>query len=141
MIRAALVTHGPLGEAMRLTAERIVGRIESLDVLSNAEHSAESLLALLRDRTGAHADGGADAGAGGDAGAAPDEPLFLFADLYGGGPCFACEALRRERPATWVFTGVNLPMLIDFLHNRDRMAAPELAERLLKKGREGIQCH
>jgi mannose/fructose-specific phosphotransferase system component IIA len=36
-------------------------------------------------------------------------------------------------------TGVNLPVLIDYLHNRDQVPVAELAERLLKKGQESLR--
>jgi mannose/fructose-specific phosphotransferase system component IIA len=38
-----------------------------------------------------------------------------------------------------IVTGVNLPLLLDYLHNRDHSDAVSLAERLKQKGRESIR--
>ena len=38
-----------------------------------------------------------------------------------------------------IVTGVNLPLLLDYLHNRDRFPVGELAERLQLKGRDSIR--
>ena len=38
-----------------------------------------------------------------------------------------------------IVTGVNLPMLLDYLHNRERFGLVELAERLQTKARESIR--
>jgi mannose/fructose-specific phosphotransferase system component IIA len=38
-----------------------------------------------------------------------------------------------------LITGINLPVLIDYLHNRDRFTVDDLAERLSRKGQESIR--
>jgi mannose/fructose-specific phosphotransferase system component IIA len=40
-----------------------------------------------------------------------------------------------------VVTGINLPLLLDYLHNRDEYGAMALADRLIQKGRESIRLH
>ena len=44
----------------------------------------------------------------------------------------------RQRDVA-IVTGVNLPTLLDYLHNRDQYAVWDLAERLQKKGQESIR--
>ena len=54
--------------------------------------------------------------------------------------CHICGAsVARKRGEILVLTGVNLPVLIDYLHNRDQVPVAELAERLLKKGQESLR--
>lgn len=121
--RAILVTHGALGAELKKTAEAIVGSTEGLFVISNSDCSLEGLGAQIEQLL-----------------AGDDGPVFLFVDLFGGSCSFACDALRRRRGQTFLLSGVNLPMLLDFLHNRDRVPAADLAVRLVTKGREGIQA-
>ena len=40
-----------------------------------------------------------------------------------------------------VVTGLNLPLFLDYLHNRESHGAAELAERLQQKGRDSIRLH
>jgi mannose/fructose-specific phosphotransferase system component IIA len=68
----------------------------------------------------------------------PDGGL-VFTDLWGGS-CHVCGAsAARGRGHVIVLSGLNLPTLIDYLHNRDQMNVEALAERLLQKGRESIR--
>lgn len=119
-----LVTHGTLGEELLRTSESILGPQGAVEVISNSGTSLESLSDRVRSLVSGH----------------PERPVFLFVDLLGGSCGHACQEIRRLHPETIVVTGVNLPMLLEFLHNRDRVGIPELKERLLKKGRDGITC-
>ena len=45
----------------------------------------------------------------------------------------------RGRGAIVLISGLNLPTLLDYLHNRDQLGVAELAERLLQRGRDSIR--
>ena len=47
--------------------------------------------------------------------------------------------MARAHGEIVVVTGLNLPTLLDFLHNRDRFGVVELAERLRAKGQDSIR--
>ena len=119
-----LVTHGGLGRELVRTAETILGPQANVECVSNSGASLEGLSEwvrkLIEDR---------EAG-----------PVYLFVDLRGGSCGHVCQEVRRMRPDTAVFTGVNLPMLLEFFHYRDRVSDAELRSRLMAKGRDGIQC-
>lgn len=122
VVRAVLVTHGALGGELVRTAEAILGRQEGVAIVSNEGISLEGLVEALR----------AVAGAPG--------PVVFLVDLLGGSCGHACRALRVERGEdALVITGVNLPMLLEFFYHRDRVSFAELQERLLHKGRDGVQ--
>ncbi len=122
MVRAVLVTHGELGRELVRTVESIVGPQEEVHFVSNAGASLETLVARVREVIGEN--GG---------------PAVLFVDLLGGSCGHACRALLAQETASAVVSGVNLPMLLDFFCNRGRVPFDELKQRILQKGRDGVQ--
>jgi len=121
---ALLVTHGSVGDALLAAAEKIVGPIEGVTVLSNEGLSKDSLTAAVRERVRAF---GPEGG-------------LLFVDVAGGSCAQAALLVAaREAPGpTPVLSGVNLPMLLDFAHHRTTLDAPALARRLREKGQAAV---
>ena len=66
-------------------------------------------------------------------------PAILFTDLPTGSCGFVARRLARTTADLAVVSGVNLPVLIDFVMNREQ-PLPELVPRLLAKGRAAIDC-
>ena len=119
-----LVTHGSLGREMLRTAEEILGPQRGVVVISNTGASSDDLGRRIGEAI--------DESTGGAA--------FLFVDLLGGSCGQVCQEAIRRRPGMVVFSGVNLPMFLEFLHHRERVDRGELRQRILRKGRDGIQC-
>ena len=121
---ALLVTHGHVGDALLEAAERIVGKLEDVSVLSNDGLSRDTLTAAVSERVRKF---GAQGG-------------LLFVDVAGGSCAQAALLVAaREAPGpTPVLCGVNLPMLLDFSHHRDTLDARALAERLREKGQAAV---
>jgi PTS system mannose-specific IIA component len=122
MIRAVLVTHGRLGAELLRACETILGPQEGVEILSNEGCSLDDLAGDLASRL---PEGG--------------ERVYMFVDLLGGSCTLACQEVRRTHPEVVCYSGVNLPMILEFLYYRDRVPAQELEARLLEKGRAGIQ--
>ncbi len=66
------------------------------------------------------------------------EGVIIFADLYGGSCALVCGRVQRKHPDIPVITGFNLPLLIDFVFQRERLLS-EIVDRLIDRGREGIK--
>jgi len=121
-VPALIVTHADLAQALVRAAERVVGRIEDVTLLSNEGLSRDD----LEDAIEASIQGWTHGG-------------LLLTDFWGGS-CHTCGASAARRHGELVIvTGINLPLLLDYLYNRDRLSAPELAERLQQKGRDSIR--
>jgi PTS system mannose-specific IIA component len=124
MIRMLLVTHGDLGSELLSTAQLIVGPQDGVRVLSNKELSAESLSDALQKEL--HSYG--------------EDEVVVFVDVAGGSCLSACRVAQESLRIVKVISGVNLPMVLEFFHYRAKMPFDELVERILTKGKVGIQA-
>jgi PTS system mannose-specific IIA component len=123
-IPALLVTHADLGAALLRAVTRIYGPFEHVHVLSNEGLSRDQLETEIDDHVALWEQGG-----------------LILADFWGGS-CHLCGiAAARGHGDVVVVTGLNLPLLLDYLHNREKFAPRELAERLQQKGRDSIRVH
>jgi mannose PTS system EIIA component len=122
-IPALLVTHADLGSALLRAAAKVYGPVEEVEVLSNEGLSREQLEQEIEKRVGAWRGG------------------LILTDFWGGS-CHACGvAAARGHGDIVVVTGLNLPLLLDYLHNREEYEVDALAERLQRKGRDSIRLH
>jgi len=121
-VPALLVMHADLAAALLRAAEKLYGPVEDVAVLSNEELSRDDLERAIDARVSSWDHGG-----------------LVLTDVWGGS-CHQCGArAARGRGEVAVVTGLNLPILIDYLHNRDQVGVIDLAERLLKKGQASIR--
>ena len=120
-IRGIVVAHGSLAVGLVDAVHRICGAdADCLVPLSNMGLSPERLAEAI----------GQAAGPG---------PTIVFTDLIGGSCGFVAARLCRELPNLAAIGGVNLPLLLDFVHHR-QSPLPELLPRLLQRGRASICC-
>jgi PTS system mannose-specific IIA component len=121
-VPAVLVTHADLAAALLRAAERVYGPVEDLEVLSNEGLSRDALELEIERRVAHWPHGG-----------------LVLTDFWGGSCTLCGIAAARGRGEVVVVSGLNLPLLLDYLHNRDQFGAVALAERLQLKGREAIR--
>ncbi len=121
-VPAVLVMHGELGTALLHAAASVYGAIDDVQVVSNEGLDRAGIEARIAEAV-AHWRGGG----------------LVLTDFWGGS-CHTCAlAAARGHGEIRLITGVNLPMLIDYLHNRGLYAVDDLAERILQKGRDNIR--
>jgi mannose/fructose-specific phosphotransferase system component IIA len=122
VVPALLVMHADLASALLRAAEKVYGPIDGVRVLSNEGLSREGLEeAIEREVDGWHHGG------------------LVLTDFWGGS-CHTCGmAAARGHGEVVILTGVNLPALLDYLHNRERYPVVELGERLRQKAQDSIR--
>lgn len=122
-----ITTHGHAAEALRKTAEMIVGKQQNLVCLGFVPgENGELLLEKMRKAMTA-----LDTRRG----------LLVFIDLWGGTPFHAASALAGEYGCSDIVSGVNVPMLVETLMNReDSDNLEQLVQTALASGREGIRA-
>lgn len=113
-----IVAHADLAEAMVRAVEGISGVGGGLLAVSNARCTPETLRRRVQEAIG-------------------DRPAVIFVDLASGSCAFAGQKVAGELANVSVVTGVNLPMLLDFVFHRD-MPPERLAERVVGKGRNAL---
>jgi PTS system mannose-specific IIA component len=121
-VPALLVMHADLASALLRAAEQVTGPFDGVAVLSNEGLSGPELERRITEAVAPWTAGG-----------------LVLTDFWGGS-CHICGAAAvRGRGEVLLLTGINLPVLIDYLHNRDRFGVEDLAERLSRKGQESIR--
>lgn len=123
MLAGVIVTHAGLAEALRDAALHIAGDATDLEIVSNDGLSAEQLAERVRgvlDRRGG-------------------EGCIVFTDMGGGSCATASLLLIRNYPNARLVTGVNLPMLVDFVLRRADLDLDAMVKRLLQRGLSSIQ--
>ncbi len=119
ILRGVVVAHGGLGHALVAEAERISGQQGVLVAVSNADGDK----AEIEQRVAAAIGG---------------QSAVIFVDMPCGSCFFAAMHEARGHDEVRVVTGVNLPMLVDFLHNRTLPPAVGAA-RAAEKGTDAIR--
>lgn len=121
-VPAILVMHADLSAALLRAAEKVYGEIEGVDMLSNEGLSRDGLEEAITRCVTSWKSGG-----------------LVLTDFWGGS-CHVCgQRAARGQGEIIIVTGVNLPTLIDYLHNREAYGVAELAERLRQKGQDSIR--
>ena len=119
-VRGLIISHATLGEGLLEAVRRITGvGDEALLAVSNEGRGPDDLLEAIRSGSG------------------EDTPVILFTDMPAGSCGFAARKLAMQRASTACISGVNLPLLLEFVFHRE-LPLPELVERLVGVGRAGI---
>ncbi len=121
MIKGIIVAHGDLARAFLDTAEKILGKQEAVEVLSNVNLSCDLLCEKINEKLS-------------------EDSLkkIIFVDLPGGSCAISCLNLIKENKDLYVICGMNLPMIIEFFLLREKYPPEELVPILIKKARDNI---
>ena len=116
MIGAIIIGHGDLPVALADALSTITGPQEGIVAISNRALSMEELKKRIEGEV------------------KKQKEVIVFTDLPGGSCTIACHSLGIP-----VVSGVNLPMLLEFMVIREKMDIEGLVEKLASTGREGIK--
>lgn len=122
MVGIVLVSHGLLAEGMKNAAEMIAGPQEYFLTIGMQPES--SLDSLQNELEAAVADVGCDEG------------VVILIDILGGNPADASSHLALD--GVQVLCGVNLPMLLELLVQREYLALHDLMPIAVQAAKEGV---
>ena len=122
MVGIVLVSHGLLAEGMKNAVEMIVGpQTHFLAIGMLPETDLTSLRTLLASAVTT---------------VASNDGTLVLVDILGGSPANASSHLALQ--GTQVICGVNLPMLLELLIQRESSSLRELTSIALQAAKEGI---
>ncbi|RPI77166.1 MAG: PTS sugar transporter [Desulfobacteraceae bacterium] len=122
MIGLLIVTHCDLGKELLHAAEFIVGRIEAADTVAVTETTgSEKMHKEIEQKIKALNKG---------------QGVLVLTDMFGGTPSNLSLSFLDEKVE--VLTGVNLPMVIAIVQNRQEYPLKEIAAKAQEAGKIGI---
>jgi mannose/fructose-specific phosphotransferase system component IIA len=120
-VRGILLAHGSMARGLVDAVSKISGVApEVLTPVSNEGKSPQALEEEIHEIMG-------------------EESMILFTDLGSGSCAFAAMRCLRKDCRQVVVSGVNLPILLDFVFNR-HLPMGELVPRLVAKGIEAVKA-
>ncbi|HET9440218.1 MAG TPA: hypothetical protein VFO52_08600 [Longimicrobiales bacterium] len=121
-VRGVVVAHGEMANGLIDAVAHIAGASvrEFLTPLSNRGLGPEALAQEVRAATGA-------------------APTIIFTDLQSGSCGFAARRCVQDNARIIVVSGVNLPILLEFVMRRE-LPIEQLVPFLLNRGRSAINC-
>jgi PTS system mannose-specific IIA component len=122
MVGLLVVAHAGLARELLAAAEMIVGPIDKSDAVGigsgdSVDQIRESVRVAIEN--------------------VAEDGVIIMTDMFGGTPSNMSISFLKEDEVE-VLTGVNLPMVIKFASERERLGVAELASVLKKCGQESI---
>ncbi len=121
-IAGIVVTHGRLAAELIVTTVGILGEVEDLYAVCSEDYGDSLIVEKIKGIMEKY----------------KEEDVVLFVD-YSGGSCFLnCARATVGIKGVRVISGVNLPILLDFVTKRNVMNYKEMTNHLIKRGRDSI---
>ena len=124
MIHALLVTHGFIGESLIGAVEGITGINDGLHSISVNNKSAGEIADQIQsfiEEISPECNG-----------------IIIMASLKGGSCWNVSAAVARNNPKVKILSGINLPMIISFVMNRNVLNFTDLLAKVKESGISGI---
>lgn len=122
MVGLVVIAHAGLARELLNAAEMIVGIIDRSEAIGiGSGDSVEKIIENVENAIRRVSQNG----------------VIIMTDMFGGTPSNLSLSFLRENEVE-VLTGVNLPMLMKFASERDKLGVSDLASALKKCGQESI---
>jgi mannose/fructose-specific phosphotransferase system component IIA len=122
-ITGIIVTHGQLGEELLRTVGLIIGEVHDCYALSGSDLGDEQVVKSIHeilDRNNA-------------------KSAIVFVDYFGGSCGISCVKAARGLEGVKVISGVNLPILLDFVTKQGTMGLDDIVDHLIHRGQESVR--
>lgn len=123
MVGVLIVCHGAVASSLIRSAELFFGDLEKVESIDYDLNSGVDWLKTSIEAAIFRLGG---------------EKVLILTDLLGGSPTNISVELIKKNKNLELFTGINLPMLLEILFNRARVAPLELIQQAVNGGQKGI---
>ena len=117
-----LITHGDLAVSLKGAISKLVALPAPLYCFSNQENTLETIeqdiQTLIKENS--------------------PEKVVLFVDLIGGSCWLSANRIKRGNQDIAVLGGINLPMLLSFFLNYQRLDWEDFLEKIIDDAKKGI---
>jgi mannose/fructose-specific phosphotransferase system component IIA len=117
-----IVSHENLSFEIKSLVEKLTHTNDIIHCYTNQKESLEILEKQILD----------------DISHAQPKHILLLADLVGGSCWFLANKIKKSLPETVVIGGVNIPLMVSFLMNYEKMEWEQLINKIVEDGRKGI---
>lgn len=118
----AIITHGDLAENLEQVTKQLIVPATDIYYYSNKEHAIEEIEQQIEKKRNR---------------IQPEKSIF-FVDLVGGSCWILANRIKKNSKETAVLGGVNMPMLISYHINYNRLEWNALLEKIVSDGKKGI---
>lgn len=121
-IAVFIITHGDIAFSLKAAIEKIMGPQTYVYPFSNSVDELPLLMEKIQKQK-------SECNA---------KKIVAFVDLVGGSCWTLANFLVKNDPAVQAIGGVNMPMLVSFFTNIDKMPFDELIRKIIADGSRGI---
>ncbi|MBN2070637.1 MAG: hypothetical protein JW814_04185 [Candidatus Krumholzibacteriota bacterium] len=118
-----IVTHGDFARELLNTAKLIVGDVQCCRTLSNTGLSDDVLIGKIRDILDEDR----------------ERDTIIFVDYFGGSCSMNCLRAVKGYDRAWIISGVNLPIILDFITKQGTMDPQQVIGNLIRRGQESVK--
>jgi len=118
-----IVTHGELADELCHTTELIVGKLTGCYSISGSDFCDEEVIDRIKEILELERSSRA----------------IVFVDYFGGSCCINTVRAVKGLKGVRVISGVNLPILLDFITKRDSFEFQAMVDHLIERGKESVR--
>lgn len=118
----AIITHGDLGCEARNVSDKLVHSLDHIFCYSNQVDSLDviqkNILTVISEKQPEH--------------------ILILTDLMGGSCWLLANRIKQQIPEATVISGLNIPLLISYKINHDKLEWDDLIRKITEDGIKGI---
>lgn len=119
---SCIITHGNFATCLKQISEKLITPATEVFIYSNLELSLELIQEDIEEKIAQ----------------IKPEKTILFTDLAGGSCWLVANRIKKNSPDISVIGGTNVPLLVSYHLNCDKLNWNDLLEKIVSDGQKGV---